>query len=267
VDFNGNVNDDLKFEYGEGTTASYGCGATLNGEFWYFGGGFVTNYRQASKIVGCRLERQKDMAFDFHQGSCKSFTQPDAQILLCFHAYDSQACYTFDGETYQTAGSSSFSHKNTLGMADYMGSALTTGCEEDSICQIKTELMDMATLQWSAGPDYPFTDSSISHYSTASTTNAAYIIGGRYTSDDIAEFKDNQWRLLGNLFKGRERHGSIALEDKIMVIGGFTADSSDTETEIWETINEKGSLIDPKLPHAKFVHGVALYIVDYDFCK
>ena len=42
---------------------------------------------------------------------------------------------------------------------------------------------------------------------------------------------------------------------------------SDTETEIWETINEKSSIIDPKLPHAKFVHGVALYIVDSDFCK
>ena len=79
--------------------------------------------------------------------------------------------------------------------------------------------MDMGTLQWSDGPDYPFTDSlvfqlslvqefnakfsSISHYSAASTTNAAYIIGGRYTSDVIAEFKNNQWRQLGNLFKER----------------------------------------------------------------
>ena len=35
-------------EYGEGTAASYGCGATLKGEFWYFGGGFVANYRQVT---------------------------------------------------------------------------------------------------------------------------------------------------------------------------------------------------------------------------
>ena len=35
----GNVNEDLKFEYGEGATALYGCGATLFGEFWYFGSG------------------------------------------------------------------------------------------------------------------------------------------------------------------------------------------------------------------------------------
>ena len=55
----------------------------------------------------------------------------DSQILIYLR---------FDGETYQTAGSSSFSHKNTYAMANYMGSALTTGCEEDLICQVKTEV-------------------------------------------------------------------------------------------------------------------------------
>ena len=35
----GNVNDDLNFEYGRGASAKYGCGATLFGEFWYFGFG------------------------------------------------------------------------------------------------------------------------------------------------------------------------------------------------------------------------------------
>ena len=37
--FQGNVNDDLDFEYGEGAVAYAGCGATLMGEFWYFGSG------------------------------------------------------------------------------------------------------------------------------------------------------------------------------------------------------------------------------------
>ena len=35
----GDVNDDLNFEFGDGTVAHNGCGATLFGEFWYFGGG------------------------------------------------------------------------------------------------------------------------------------------------------------------------------------------------------------------------------------
>ena len=33
----GNINENLAFEYKDGATAKYGCGATLNGEFWYFG--------------------------------------------------------------------------------------------------------------------------------------------------------------------------------------------------------------------------------------
>ena len=35
----GDVNNDLNFEFGDGTVAHNGCGATLFGEFWYFGGG------------------------------------------------------------------------------------------------------------------------------------------------------------------------------------------------------------------------------------
>ena len=36
--YSGNVEDDLIFEYGEGADAFYGCGATLMGEMFYFGG-------------------------------------------------------------------------------------------------------------------------------------------------------------------------------------------------------------------------------------
>ena len=64
--------------------------------------------------------------------------------------------FSFDGESYQSAGSSEYSHGNTLGMANYHGKAFTTGCGDSSTCGSKTELMDMNTLSWSAGPDYPF---------------------------------------------------------------------------------------------------------------
>ena len=63
---------------------------------------------------------------------------------------------SFDGQSYQSAGSSEYSHWQTLGMANYRGKALTTGCGGGS-CAVKTELMDMETLSWSAGPNYPFT--------------------------------------------------------------------------------------------------------------
>ena len=62
--------------------------------------------------------------------------------------------------------------------------------------------------------------SSIAFYSTVSTSDAAYIIGGEYTAKIIAEFKNNIWRQMGTLAKGRDSHGSISLNDEFMVIGG-----------------------------------------------
>ena len=61
-------------------------------------------------------------------------------------------------------------------------------------------------------------------YSTASTSNAAYFIGGQYTKEVIAEFKNDSWRQLGTLTKGRHFHGSISLDGETMVIGGYSSD-------------------------------------------
>ena len=47
--FSGNINEDLAFEYGDGATADSGCGATVNNEFWYFGG---SNKRQVILQTG-----------------------------------------------------------------------------------------------------------------------------------------------------------------------------------------------------------------------
>ena len=66
--------------------------------------------------------------------------------------------------------------------------------------------------------------SSIYGYSVASTSEAAYIIGGYYTRDIIAEFKDGKWRQSGTLAKKRAWHGSINLGKDVMVIGGFSDD-------------------------------------------
>ena len=64
--------------------------------------------------------------------------------------------------------------------------------------------------------------SGISAYSTVSTSEAAYIIGGHTTPDIIAEFKEESWRQVGTLAKGRSRHETLLVGDEIMVIGGAT---------------------------------------------
>ena len=42
--------------------------------------------------------------------------------------------------------------------------------------------------------------------------------------DIIAEFKNGSWRQMGTLAKGRGWHGTITLENELMVIGGSSAD-------------------------------------------
>ena len=48
VIYSGTYNDDLDFEYGDGTSVYNGCGATLMGQFWYFGGSWNANDRQVN---------------------------------------------------------------------------------------------------------------------------------------------------------------------------------------------------------------------------
>ena len=68
----------------------------------------------------------------------------------------------------------------------------------------------------------------ISHYSTAATDEAAYILGGfdgsTYTRI-IAEYRNQQWKRVGDLTQARYAHGSISIGQKTMVVGGYTTGS------------------------------------------
>ena len=63
--------------------------------------------------------------------------------------------------------------------------------------------------------------SSIFSYSTANTPDAAYIIGGYYTQNLVAEFRNDQWAKLDDLKKGRYSHGSITVGTQTMIVGGW----------------------------------------------
>ena len=63
--------------------------------------------------------------------------------------------------------------------------------------------------------------SRISYYSTANSPDAAYIIGGTYTQNLVAEFRDDKWTQLDDLNKRRYDHGSITIGDQTMIVGGF----------------------------------------------
>ena len=65
--YSGNYNDDLNFKYGEGTSVSEGCGATLMGQFWYFGG-TGDYYRQVNSKV---ISNQKKIYSILGQQNCR----------------------------------------------------------------------------------------------------------------------------------------------------------------------------------------------------
>ena len=60
-------------------------------------------------------------------------------------------------------------------------------------------------------------------YSTASTSEAAYFIGGANTKTTVAEFKNDSWREFGKLTQGRYWHGSISNGDDFFVVGGSSS--------------------------------------------
>ena len=69
--------------------------------------------------------------------------------------------------------------------------------------------------------------SGISFYSATQTSEAVYIIGGYYTKDVVAQFKNDRWSRLRNLNQGRLGHGSISIEDYTMIIGGYSGENTD----------------------------------------
>ena len=61
-------------------------------------------------------------------------------------------------------------------------------------------------------------------YATASTDSAAYIIGGYGSSgkvSTIAEFKNNEWRKIGNLNEPKEGLSAIFNNGEYIVVGGY----------------------------------------------
>ena len=82
-------------------------------------------------------------------------------ILIYFIITSFKHIFSFDGENYVTVENSKYSHDQTLGLGNYRGKAFTTGCwSVGCTSKVETELLDMTTMKWSDGPDYPFAPSS-----------------------------------------------------------------------------------------------------------
>ena len=68
----------------------------------------------------------------------------------------------------------------------------------------------------------------ISEYSSAETSSAVYIIGGTYTANIVAQYRDDQWHRLNDLNQARMGHRSIVIGNELLMIGGTTGSNFDT---------------------------------------
>ena len=84
----------------------------------------------------------------------------------------------------------------------------------------------------------------------------------------IAQYKDDQWINYGKLHQGRMGHGSITVGGYTMILGGFSGDKTDyIQTEVWTFETGGNRYINPKLPDYTYHRGMALYAVDFNFCR
>ena len=75
---------------------------------------------------------------------------------------------------------------------------------------------------------YLFEIFRISDYATASTDSAAYILGGwigtdiadHWKTSIIAEYKNNEWRNVGNLNEIKSSHSAIFHNGEYFIVGG-----------------------------------------------
>ena len=106
-------------------------------------------------------------------------------------------------------------------------------------------------------------------YASASTSDSVLIIGGftagspDYTST-IAEYKDGNWKNVGNLAQARYRHRAITSGSITMVVGGMVVGG--TNPELWNFDSLENERIGSTLSQF-YSFGLALFLVDDNYCS
>ena len=113
ISFEGEVDDNIEFEFVGDAHVRGGCPATLNGQFFYFGSSSsihktkvsllcskqalrLQNLKsnKVSKIENCSMEIIGDMGFELTYGACNTFASESEEfVLLCFSRSTATMCH------------------------------------------------------------------------------------------------------------------------------------------------------------------------------
>ena len=89
MDSNGDFKS-IDFDMEPLTEVSLSCSATINGEFYIFGG--FTRRRQVSKIMDCSLKRVGDLPYELYYPACGTFRFPEERSMICFAFEHAKSC-------------------------------------------------------------------------------------------------------------------------------------------------------------------------------
>ena len=115
----------IDFDIESMTEVAHSCSATINGEFFIFGG--RTQKRQVSKIINCSLRRVGDLPYELFAPTCGTFEFPEERSMICFSSKHEKSCVryckrsitnirsilSFDGHISYTHPNSTFTHHST----------------------------------------------------------------------------------------------------------------------------------------------------------
>ena len=192
----------------------------------------------------------------------------------------------FDGSNFNRVENTKHEHRGSaLGL--YQGRPFVTGGFSNPTG--KTEMYSANSLAWGSAADNPFGGLvcickiinkrnrlryfnsiylSIYGFATASTDDAVFIFGGSLTQRSIAEYKNGNWKIVGELNKNRYgnvrylrfRTYSISFGEHTIII-----DSQDETVEIWN-LEQKERITTFKRPNGMFHCGWGLFLIEKNFC-
>lgn len=80
----------IDFEIDSLAEVAVSCSATINGEFYVFGGWHEK--RQISKVVDCSLKRVGDLPYELYFPACGTFDFPEERSMMCFAGSHEKSC-------------------------------------------------------------------------------------------------------------------------------------------------------------------------------
>ena len=89
MDSNGDYKS-IDFKMESLTEVYQSCSATINGEFYIFGG--ATQSRQISKISDCSLKRVGDLPYELQYPACGTFRFLEERSMICFAKGYAKSC-------------------------------------------------------------------------------------------------------------------------------------------------------------------------------